>query len=159
MVTSQSLKSLLDDKAAQIEEAVSGVGEEKAKQSPAAGEWCVREVLYHLSGDVDETFAQGIARFINEDKPELDLTPGTVYISAEREKVPVAKLAASVAAQYRELGEYVAGLSEADLARIGRIGFLKQVRGNDEITLAEWASVIGNYHLNQHIEQLRALAK
>jgi hypothetical protein len=159
MVTAQSLKSLFDDKAAQIESAVSGVSEEQAKRSPAAGEWCVREVLYHLSGDVDETFAQGIQRFINEDKPELPLTPGDVYTSPEREKATLQELAAAVAAQYRALGDYVAGLSNADLARIGRIGFLQQVRGSDEITLAKWATVIGNYHLNVHIEQIRNLAK
>jgi hypothetical protein len=159
MVTAQSLKSLFDDKAAQIESAVSGVSEEQAKRSPAAGEWCVREVLYHLSGDVDETFAQGIQRFINEDKPELPLTPGDVYTSPEREKATLQELAAAVAAQYRQLGEWAARLSEADLARIGRIGFLKDVRGSDEITLAEWATVIGNYHLNVHIEQIRNLAK
>lgn len=159
MVTAQSLKTMFDEKASQIESAVSGVSEEKARQAPAAGEWCVREVLYHLSGDIDQTFVQGIQRFIKEDKPELPLTPGTVYTSPEREKAPLAELASSVAAQYRQLGDWVAGLGEADLARIGRIAFLQQVRGSDEITLAEWASVIGNYHLNQHIEQLRALAK
>jgi hypothetical protein len=159
MVTAQSLKSLFDDKAAQIESAVSGVSEEQARKSPADGEWCVREVLYHLSGDVDQTFIEGIQRFIDEDKPELPLTPGDVYTSPEREKATLQELAAAVAAQYRALGDYVAGLSNADLARIGRIGFLQQVRGSDEITLAEWATVIGNYHLNVHIEQIRNLAK
>jgi len=159
MVTSQSLRKMFDEKASQIEASVAGVSDEQAKKSPAEGEWCIREVLYHLSGDVDETFIEGIGRFISEDKPALDLTPGEVYVSPEREKASIEDLAKSVAAQYRQLGEWAAGLSDADLARIGRIGFLKEVRGSEEITLAEWATVIGNYHLNVHIEQIRSLAK
>ena len=159
MVTSQSLKELFDEKADQIQQLASSLSEERAKQRPAGGEWCVREVLYHLSGDVDETFLDGINRFVNEDKPELPLTPGDLYLTPEREKAPVKQLAASVADQYRELGEYVAGLSDEALGRIGRIGFLKQARGNDELTLAEWVGLIANYHLNLHIDQLRALTQ
>jgi hypothetical protein len=34
---------------------------------------------------------------------------------------------------------------------------LKQARGNDEIKLGEWISLIVEYHLNQHIGQLQAL--
>lgn len=64
MVTSQSLKDKFDERASQIEAALAGVSEEKASQAPAAGEWCIREVLTHLSGDVDETFLQGIRRFV-----------------------------------------------------------------------------------------------
>lgn len=158
MVTAQSLKSQLDERASQIESAVAGVSDKEARTRPAEGEWCVREVLYHLSGDAQETFLDGINRFINEDRPELPLTPGEVYASPEREQAPVRELAATVAQQYRELGELVAGLSDEQRARTGRIAFLKQARGHDEVTLAEWVSLIANYHLGQHIEQLRKLA-
>jgi hypothetical protein len=150
MVTAQSLKSQFDDKAAQIESAVDGVSEEKAKQQPQEGEWCAREVLYHLAGDADETFLDGINRFLNEDKPELPLTPGVVYASSEREKASLPELTSMVASQYRRLGDLLAGLDEAQLGRVARIGFLKQARGSDEVTLAEWVSLIANYHLNQH---------
>lgn len=159
MATAQSLKTLFDDRAAQIEAAVAGLSEERARQKPAEGEWCVREVLYHLAGDANETFLEGINRFLEEDKPELPLTPGDVYLSPEREAAGVGELASMVAGQYRELGEMVSRLDDGQLARIGRIGFLKQARGTDEVSLSEWVSLIANYHLDLHIGQLRALTR
>jgi hypothetical protein len=159
MVTSQSLKSLFDEKASQIEAVVAGMSEEHARQAPAAGEWCVREVLYHLSGDAGQTFYDDVRRFLEEDKPELPLTPGEVYTSPERESASLQELAASVADQYRKIGEFASGLSDEQLGRIARVGFLKQARGNDEVALSEWLSLTANYHLNLHIGQLQALTK
>ena len=82
MVTSQITEGQVRRKGGSIESIVAGVSEEKAKAAPAAGEWCVREVLTHLSGDADETFLQGIKRFVDENTPTLDLTPGTHLTSA-----------------------------------------------------------------------------
>lgn len=159
MVTPQSLQEKFAEKAAAIESIVAGVNEEKAKQAPAAGEWCIREVLTHLSGDVEETFLQGIKRFKNENTPSLDLTPGTLSSSAEREKMPVRDLASSVAQQYREIGAFVGGLNDEQLNLPGKIGFLKQYTGSEDITLGNWATLMADMHLQQHVEQLRALAK
>jgi uncharacterized damage-inducible protein DinB len=159
MVTFQSLQEKFAEKAAAIESIVAGVNEEKAKQAPAEGEWCIREVLTHLSGDVDETFLQGIKRFKNENTPSLDLTPGTLSSSAEREKMPVRDLASSVAQQYREIGAFVGGLNDEQLNLPGKIGFLKQYTGSEDITLGSWATLMADMHLQQHVEQLRALAK
>jgi uncharacterized damage-inducible protein DinB len=159
MVTSQSLREKFAERAAAIESIVAGVSEDKAKAAPAAGEWCIREVLTHLSGDVDETFLQGIKRFTDESTPTLDLTPGTIYTSAEREKMPVKDLASSVAQQYREIGAFVGGLNEQQLNLPGKIGFLKQYTGTEDITLGSWATLMTDMHLQQHVDQLRALAK
>jgi hypothetical protein len=159
MVTNASLQSKFDEKAATIESAVAGVSEEQASKRPADGEWCVRDVLCHLSGDAEHSFRSDLDRFLKEDMPSLDVSPGDLYWTPAREKAPTQELAKSVAQQYRDIGTLVAGLTPEQLARPGRIAFLKQARGSDEIKLAEWINLIVEYHLNQHIGQLQTLCK
>src|ERR1700730_9560808 len=153
MVTSPSLKDKFDEKASEIESTVAGISLEKASSRPAAGEWSVRDVLCHLSGDAEHSFRDDLNRILDEDKPELDLTPGDLYWTPAREKASAQELAQSVAVQYREIGTLVAGLSAEQLDRSARIAFLKQARGNDEIRLAEWIGLMADYHLSQHIGQ------
>ena len=159
MVTSQSLQEKFAERAAALESIVGDISEAKAAKAPATGEWCVREVLTHLAGDVDETFLQGIRRFADENTPTLDLTPGTLSTSAERDKMPVKDLASSVAQQYREIGAFVGGLNDDQLNLPGKIGFLKQYTGSEDITLGRWAALMADMHLQDHVEQLRALAR
>lgn len=159
MVTAQSLQSKFDDRANEIEAAVAGISDEKAQQKPAEGEWCVREVLVHLAGDADETFLDGIKRFKEESTPTLDLTPGTLSTSDEREKMSLSELAASVAKQYRDIGAFLGTLNEEQLGLPGKIGFLKQYTGSDDITLGNWATIMTDMHLVGHVQQLRDLAK
>ena len=159
MVMNATLKDKFDEKASAIESTVAGISDEKASRRPAEGEWSVRDVLCHLSGDAQHTFRDDLNRFLKEDMPELGVVPGEVYTSPERESASIQELARSVAQQYRDIGTFVGGLTDEQLARPARIAFLKQVRGSDEIKLSEWISVIAEYHLSQHISQLQALAK
>jgi uncharacterized damage-inducible protein DinB len=157
MVTSASLKDKFDEKASAMESIVAGVSEEKAAKRPAEGEWSARDVFCHLSGDAEHTFRDDLNRFLAEDMPALDVTPGELFWTADRESATIQELARAVAAQYREIGTFVSGLTDEQLARPARIAFLKEVRGNDEIKLSEWISLIVEYHLGQHLGQLQAL--
>jgi uncharacterized damage-inducible protein DinB len=157
MVANATLKDKFDEKASAMESIVSGISDEKASRRPAEGEWSVRDVLCHLSGDAQHTFRDDLNRFLEEEMPELAVTPGELYSTPDRESAPIQELARSVAAQYRDIGTFVGSLTEEQLARPARIAFLKQVRGNDEIKLSEWISLIVEYHLSQHIGQLQRL--
>ena len=159
MATNTALKNKFDEKVAAIESAVSGISDEKAAKRPAEGEWSVRDTLCHLSGDAEQSFKDDLNRFLNEDLPQLGVTPGEVYSTPERDSAPIQELARSVAQQYRDIGTFVSTLTDEQLARPGKIAFLKEVRGSDEIKLSEWISVISEYHLNSHIAQLQALAQ
>lgn len=159
MVTQQSLKDKFDEKASSIEAAVSGISEDQASKRPAEGEWSLRDVLCHLSGDAEHSFREDLNRFLTEDMPSIDITPGELYWTPERKNLPLPELAKSVARQYSDIGTLVAGLTPEQLARPGRIAFLKQFRGTDEIKLGEWIGVISEFHLNDHISQLQALCK
>jgi len=157
MVKNTTLKNKFDEKASAMESIVAGVSEEKAAKRPADGEWSARDVFCHLSGDAEHTFRDDLNRFLTEDVPALDVTPGELFWTADRESATIQELARAVAAQYREIGNFVSGLTDEQLARPARIAFLKEVRGNDEIKLSEWISLIVEYHLGQHLGQLQAL--
>jgi hypothetical protein len=113
MVTNASLKDKFDEKASAMESIVTGISDEKAARRPAEGEWCVRDVLCHLSGDAQHTFRDDLNRFLAEDMPALDVTPGELFWTPDRESASVQELARSVAAQYRDIGTFVGTLQKS----------------------------------------------
>lgn len=158
MVTSTGYREQFYAKAAEIEQAAAKLDEERAKKSPGADEWCAREVLTHLLGDADQTFQQGMQRFVNEDTPELGLTPGQTYASG-REDLAIDELARRVVTQYKEIGDWTATLTPDQLARPARIAFLKDTPLTETPSLQIWLGATLNYHLPQHIEQLQKLCQ
>jgi len=159
MVSATSLQAQMDQKVREIKEAVSGVSEQQASRRPAPGEWCVKEVLSHLSGRETASFRDGLNIFLEQDTPEMDLTPGDPYYSPQREKLSCSELLSKVEEQYSGIGKFLAGLTEEQLARKAHIAFLKETPLGEYPTLAQWASAIMNFHLNEHINQLRNLCK
>ena len=159
MVSATSLQAQMEQKVREIKDALSGISDEQASRRPAPGEWCVKEVLSHLSGSETASFRDGMNIFLDEDTPEMDLTPGDSYYSPQREKLSFSELLSKVNDQYSGIGEFLAGLSEEQLARKAHIAFLKETPLGEYPTLAQWASAIMNFHLNEHINQLRNLRK
>jgi hypothetical protein len=149
----------MDQKVREIKEAVSGISDEQASRQPASGEWCVKEVLSHLSGRETASFLAGLNSFLEEDTPEMDLTPGDPYFSPQREKLSCSELLSKVEEQYSGIGKFLAGLTEEQLARKAHIAFLKETPLGEYPTLAQWASAIMHFHLTEHINQLRNLCK
>lgn len=158
MVTSTGYKEQFYAKASEIEQAAAKLTEDAAKKSAAADEWCAREVLTHLLGDAHETFEQGMKRFVQEETPELPLTPGQTYADG-RETMPIDALARDVVKQYKAIGEWAATLTPEQLARPARIAFLKETPLGETPSLQTWIGVTLTYHLPQHIEQLQNLCQ
>ncbi len=157
MVSATSLQAQMEQKVREIKDVVAGISDEQASRQPASGEWCVKEVLSHLTGSETASFRDGLNRFLEEDTPEMDLTPGQSYYGPQREQASVSELLSGVEQQYGEIGKFLAGLSEEQLARKAHIAFLKETPLGEYPTLAQWASAIMNFHLNEHINQLRNL--
>jgi hypothetical protein len=154
VVTTQSLQRQLEDKVQQIEDAV-----EHAGKAPAPGEWSAREVLTHLAGAEAQTFYEGCQKFVAEDTPRLDITPGDAYMSDSRKEATIDELLAAVVGQYRELSKWVGSLSEADLARTAQLPAFKDTPLGEYPSLGLWIGGIINFHLPDHIQQLQALRK
>jgi hypothetical protein len=127
-----------------------------ASRRPDPGTWSAREVISHLCQSDNESFLDGIGRFVLEETPEIEVTPGITHYTAERHAMALADLVDAFERQYEQIADYVARLSEVQLARRARIALLKDSPFGEYPTLAEWLRAISGMHLQGHLEELRA---
>ncbi len=159
MVTAVPLQQQLDAKVNEIKQVVGAVGEEKGARRPADGEWCVKEILSHLCGDDGHNFMDWYTRFIDEDRPLIGIVSGLPYYTPARQSMTVSDLLSQVESQYQQVAQFLGGLSDEQLNRKGRVPLLKDTPLGEYPTLALFAGGLINFHLNDHINQLRTLCK
>lgn len=156
MVSGPSLKQQLDQKVQEIEQAVSGLSEEQASKPPAQGEWSAKEVLSHLGGSDSTEFVARLKRILDEDTPRIDVTPGVSYYE-QRKGASTSQLLSEVESAYGEAGKFLGGLSEEQLNRKAQVPLLKETPIGEYPTLGQLAGALINFHLNDHVNQLRNL--
>lgn len=154
-----SLRDSLGQKMRELEEAVADVSEEVAARRPGDAEWCVKEVLSHLCGDEGQGFSVNFSRFIEEDTPLIGIVTGLPYYTPKRQAMTSDKLLSTVREQYGEIAQLLGGLSDEQLARKGRVPFLKETPLGEYPTLAQFAGAIISFHLTDHINQIRTAAQ
>ena len=156
-----SMGNVLSDqmalKVGEIKQALAGLSDEKAATPPAEGEWCVKQVLSHLCGDNDALSMYEFKRFLAEDNPDLGLVPGN-YGDAHKSE-PLPQLLSKIDSDYAAIGRFLSGLSDEQLGRKAHIGFLKETPLGEYPTLGQWAGAVINFHLADHVNQLRTLAE
>ena len=157
MVTGPTLQQQLDEKVREIKQAVSAIDEQKAAKSPDAGEWSAKEVLSHLCGADDALSMYEYKRFLTEETPDLGITPGSY--SDVRKDAPLSELVAKVDSDYGQIGKFFAGLNEEQLNRKAHIPFLKETPLGEYPTLGQWAIGTIQFHLNDHLQQLKNLSQ
>ena len=157
MVSGPTLQEQLGQKVEEIKQAVSGIDEQKAATRPAAGEWSAKEVLSHLTGRDDALSMYEFQRFLSEDTPDLGITPGSH--SDVRKEAPVSELVSKLDSDYKQIGNFFAGLSEEQLNRKAHIPFLKETPLGEYPTLGQWAIGVIQFHLNDHVQQLKNLTQ
>ena len=59
---------------------------------------------------------------------------------------------------YAAIGAFFAGLNDDQLARKAHIPFLKETPLGEYPTLGQWAGAVINFHLADHVSQLRTLS-
>ena len=158
MVMATSLRDQLDAKVKEISNLVSNVSDDQAARAPAQGEWCVKEVLSHLAGDDGRESLRRLQRFVQEDTPSVDLTPGLTHGDQHQGK-SAQQLLAEVEGQYSEIARFVGGLSDGQLSRKAHIPMLKESPLGEYPTLGQWTGFLINYHLAGHIAQLQKLCQ
>jgi len=159
MVSGPTLQQQVSQKVQEIKQAISGLSEENASKQPAEGEWCVKEVLSHLTGEENAVMMYQLNRILEEDTPTLTLVPGMSAYTDERKNSSLSQLLSTVEAQYSDLGKLFAGMSEEQLSRKAHIPFLKESPLGEYPTLGQWAMGIINFHLADHVSQISTLAK
>lgn len=159
MVTGPSLQQQLNQKVEEIKQAVSDIDEEKALARPGEGEWCAKEVLWHLTGEEHALKTFEMERFLKEETPALGVEPGRTPYNEDRSKVSAKELVSRVETQYAEVGKFLAGLSDEQLNRKAHVPFLKETPLGEYPTLGQWAIGLINFHLSDHVQQLRRLCQ
>ena len=125
----------------------------------APGEWTAREVLCHLLLEPGVE-AGGAARALAVgDPPLVDITPGAVTVTPERQRMTLADLLAALDGQRRDVFGYLATLGEADLARRARIPVFGPLLGTDEVPLPVFVGIMFDRHWAAHIEQLAKIRR
>ena len=140
MSIGNALSEQLSAKVTELRQAVSAVGEENAARRPVDGEWCAKEVLSHLAGEDSSTIVDRLNRFVVEDTPELELTPGVSAFTPDRAQTSLA------------------GLTDEQFSRKAHVIALKGSPMGEYPTLSQWAGFAINIHLGGHVNQLRSLA-
>jgi hypothetical protein len=73
----------LHEVAAEVTRAVEGLGEEAMARSPSAGEWAIRQVLFHLL-ETEGMLAWRVERILTEDEPSLEGVASWVIEGGEK---------------------------------------------------------------------------
>ena len=152
------LKKKSDAAAANLSKQLQGM-EPLLDKSDAAGEWTTRQVLCHLLGDPDSKPVAMLKSFTSSNLPVIEIKPGYAPVTPERQKMTLAQLQGTLAAQHRDIFGYLESLGEADLGRKAKIPLFKQFMGTDEITLPVYVGAMFDYHWNDHAEQIAKIRK
>jgi hypothetical protein len=132
------------------------------EQADAPGEWTAREVLCHLLFEPGRTPVALLERFATGDPgdlPLVEITPGSVTVTPERERMTLADLVAAIDTQRREVFGYLETLGEADLARKARIPLFAPILGTDEDPLLVFVGALFDRHWAGHAEQLAKIRR
>ncbi len=157
MSMGNALSEQMAQKVGEIRQTLAGLSDEGASKPPAEGEWSAKQVLSHLCGDSDALSMYEFKRFLAEDNPDLDLVPGN-YGDAHK-SAPLPQLLSRIESDYAAIGSFLSGLSDEQLGRKAHIGFLKESPLGEYPTLGQWAGAVINFHLADHVNQLRTLAQ
>lgn len=157
MSMGEALREQMAQKVGEIKQAVAGLDDEKAAKPPSEGEWSVKQVLSHLCGDDDAISMYEFKRFLAEDNPDLGLVPGN-HGDAHK-NAPLPELISKIESDYAAIGQFLSGLSEEQLGRKAHVPFLKETPLGEYPTLGQWAGAVINFHLADHVSQLRTLAQ
>jgi hypothetical protein len=153
-----TLSERLDARIGEIMHAASGVDEDAASRRPAESNWCAKEILSHLCGDEGEDLVAILQRVLDEDEPLLGIVTGLPYYTPARQKMTVADLLGQVGSRYGRLSRFLDSLTDEQLQRTAHLPVFKDTSLGNRPTLAQFLSVLIDFHLPDHINQLRTIS-
>jgi hypothetical protein len=149
-LTPTEIAPLLPATVALLRAELTAVPERVLAWHPAAGEWCVKDVLGHLIEADRRGFAGRIRIILGSDTPTLAAWDQAAVAAARKDCAkPVATLLDELAALREDGASLVGRLMAADLERAGRHPTVGLLRVGD--LLQEWV-----HHDRNHIRQALA---
>jgi hypothetical protein len=155
MSMGSALSEQLAAKVKEVTAAAASLSDDQAAKPKAEGEWSAKQVLSHLCGDSDALSMYEFKRFLAEETPDLGLSPGNY--GDTHKNASVKELVSKIESNYAAIGSFLAGLNDDQLGRKAHIPFLKETPLGEYPTLGQWAGAVINFHLADHLNQLRAL--
>jgi len=129
------------------------------ERADAPGEWTARQVLCHLLFEPGSKPVALLERFAVNDPPLVEIAPGAVTVTPERQRMTLADLISALDGQRRDVFGYLATLGEADLDRRARIPVFGPLLGTDEVPLPVFVGVMFDRHWAAHTEQLAKIRR
>jgi DinB family protein len=144
-LTPKEVAARIDAAGTGIEAELGTMAEELASWHPAEGEWCVKEVLAHLTASERHGFAGRIAQILASDEPRLTATGQAEPACARK----LEEMLAEFREQRSRSIDLVASLTASSLARGGIHERVGRLTVND--LLHEWV-----HHDRAHLRQILA---
>jgi hypothetical protein len=155
MATSRGaeLAAIIDQKVAALKQVCLSVDESLADRGPAE-RWSTKEILSHLCGPEGVGHLPLLKAFVDQDIPQLVLDAGNPFYTEQRAAMSLVELVAECELNYRRVADFVAELTEEQLARTAHIPELKDSPLGEYPTLDQMIYGLGEYHIQFHIEHL-----
>jgi hypothetical protein len=144
-MTPKEVAARVDAAGTAIEAELGTMSDELASWHPAEGEWCVKEVLAHITLSEGHGFAGRIAHILSADEPHLTATGRPDRACGQS----LEHMLATFRSQRAKSIELVAGLDPWDLDRAGIHERVGRLTVNDLIH--EWV-----HHDRAHLRQILA---
>jgi hypothetical protein len=155
-VNADQLSQVIREKVGEFKRLCEGLDEGTASRAPA-GRWSPKQIVSHLCGPEGIGFLASLRPFLEQETPRIDIEPENPFFSENRARMTFAELLAELDKEYRQIAEFVAGLSEQQLNRKAHIPLLKDTPIGEYPTLAAWAQAIVEYHVTFHIDHMREI--
>lgn len=133
-----------------------GVDEKTASSAPQ-DRWSPKEILSHLCGPEGIGLMPLVRAFLEEDMPRLDMEPAITHFTGKRSQMTFVELLAEFAHTYGQMADFVAPLSEEQLARKANVPMFKETPIGEYPTLAMFVQAMADFHIGDHINHMKEI--
>ncbi len=152
------LVKLVNHKIGALKNVCKGIDEGTASRAPK-GRWSPKQIISHLCGPDGAGHLTYLRAFIEKDIPRLDIEAENPYFTGKRAGMTMAQLLSELDKEYTGIAEFIAGLTDEQLARKANIPLVKDTPMGEYPTLAMWIEAIADYHVGFHTDHMREILK